>query len=549
MDLFTKLFGSWLTLVYHCFDRIVISGYLMGLLKPGQVAHFLRTSEGVEAVTKEILTGRTQQYVRWVESFARNQQIPLEWYEKGVRKEEYVLPYQRRAEKRNQHGVYFIFQAMEQGKTFRPSKKPRSWMKDRAMTAQEMQDNPVLCGHRSRFRFYYFYLRDEVLGAMVMRVGTFIPFEASYYLNGHNYIEKQLLGSGVKYKKDDNAFTWVEDAEALQAAADSLSGEVIRKRLEYWTFMLGPKFTKADRQESKLHRSYYVHQVEYSRNFVFKRNHPIKKLFERSCELGLWRLSGDKIIELFGRRSRERLSGKLQTMLERVEHGQHVFRAYWKNAFVKQYEKYSTFLRNEVTSNNLRDFGLKKGLEHLGAAREKFLEVLERFAAQQAENLNVHEEFALLNRIALPIQKGTARIAGIRIQDKRVIRLFEVLLHAGTSMGGLSTKQIHESVIRRFGLKDKSYRLSSVSYDLRKLKGHGLVERADGRYRYRLTEKGQRVAVLFLMFHQRLCGPLAGSQFGHRPNELHRPKISKLEQAYYEADKAIDKIVTMLKAA
>jgi DNA-binding HxlR family transcriptional regulator len=130
-----------------------------------------------------------------------------------------------------------------------------------------------------------------------------------------------------------------------------------------------------------------------------------------------------------------------------------------------------------------------------------------------------------------------------------MIRLFEVLLHAGTTVGGWSTKQIHESVIGRFGLKEQTYPMSSLSYDLRKLKGHGLVERDRGRYRYRLTEKGQRAAVLFLMFHQRLCGPLAGSQFGHRPNELHRPKISKLEQAYYEADRAIDKIVTMLKAA
>lgn len=549
MDLFTKLFGSWLALVYHCFDRIVISGYIMGLLKAGQVAHFIRASEGVEGVTKEVLTRRTQQYVRWVESYAHNQRIPLEWFEKGVRKEDYVQPYLRRAEKKNQHGVYFIFQAMEQGKTFRPSKKLRSWMKDQPMTIEQMKQNPVLTGHRTRFRFYYFYLRDEVLGAMIMRVGTFLPFEASYYLNGHNYIENQLRRSGVKFKKDDNAITWVEDLQALQAAADSLSGEVIRKRLEHWTFVLGPKFTKADRQESKLHRSYYVHQVEYCRNFVFKRNHPIKKLFDRSCELGLWRLSGDKIIELFGRRSRQRLTGKLQTMLERVEHGQHVFRAYWKNAFVKQYEKYSTFLRNEVTSNNLWDFGLKKRLEHLGAAREKFLEVLDRFAAQQAENLNVHQEFALLSRIALPIQKGTTRIAGIRIQDRRMIRLFEVLLHSGTTLGGWSAKQIHESVMGRFALKQESYRLSSLSYDLRKLKGHGMVERDGSRYRYRLTEKGRRVAVLFLMFHQRLCGPLAGSQLAHRPDEHHRPKISKLEAAYHKADKAIDEIIEILKAA
>lgn len=544
MDLFTKLFGSWLTLVYHCFDRIVISGYLMGLLKPGQVAHWLRAAEAVPGVTKEILSRRTQQYVRWVESFASNHRIPIEWAEKGVRKEDYVLPYLRRAEGKNRYGVYFIFQAMEQGWSFRPSKRPRQ-----GITAEQMKKDPVLCRHRTRFKFYYFYLRDEVLGPIVLRMGTFIPFEASYYLNGHHYIERELLKAGVKYRKQDNAFLWVESGEALQAAADRFSGEEIRKRLDYWTFVLGPKFTRADRREAKLHRSYFLHQVEYSRNFVFKRNHPIRKLFERSCELGLWRLSGDKIIEIFGRRSRERLSGKIQTTLERVKHGQHVFRAYWKHAFVKQYEKYSTFLRNEVTSNNLRDFGLRKGLEYLGEAREKFLEVLDRFATQQAENLNMHEEFGLLTRMALPIEKGATRIAGILVEDRRMIRLFEVLLHAGTTVGGWTAKQIQEAVLEQFGLPEEKYGLNSLRYDLRKMKGHGLVERVEGHYRYRLTQKGQRAALLMMMFHKRLCGPLAGSQFQHRPDEKHRPKISKLEAAYHKADKAIDEIIQILRVA
>ncbi|HEU4388121.1 MAG TPA: hypothetical protein VFV34_10010 [Blastocatellia bacterium] len=549
MELFTKLFGSWLVLVYHCFDRMVISGYLMGLLRPGQVVYWLRGVEHTAGVTKEILASRTLRYVRWVESFARNHRIPVEWAERGVRKEDYVLPYLKRAQRRKQYGVYFIFQAMEQGWTFRPSKKPHSWMKERPMTIEEMKASPLICRHYTRFRFYYFYLRDEVLGAMIMRVGTFIPFEVSFYLNGHNYIENQLRERGVKFKKDDNAFLWVEDVTALQQAADTLNGEVIRKRLDYWTFVLGPKFTKADRQNAMLHRSYYVHQVEYSRNFVFKRNHPIRKLFERSCELGLWRLSGDRIIELFGRQSRERLTGKLHTVLDRVEHGKHVFRAYWKNAFVKQYEKYSTFLRNEVTSNNLNDFGLKKGLAHLGAAREKLMGVLDRFAAQQAENLNVHEEFGLLTRIALPVRNGTTRIAGIRVQDRRMIRLMEVMLHAGTGVGGWTAKHIHEAVVGQFGLRRDKYGLNSLRYDLRKLKGHGLLERVEDHYRYRLTDKGRRVAMLMLMFHQRLCGPLAGSQFANRPDANHRPKMSKLEEAYYKADEAIDMIVQILKAA
>ncbi len=119
----------------------------------------------------------------------------------------------------------------------------------------------------------------------------------------------------------------------------------------------------------------------------------------------------------------------------------------------------------------------------------------------------MHEDFALLRGIALPVERGSVRTAGIRIQDARMIRLLEVLLHAGTSIGGWSTKQIHAEVLERFNLNAGLYDIGSLRYDLRKLKGHGLIEREPGRYAQRLSGKGQRVAILFLLFHQRLYGP------------------------------------------
>jgi len=543
MEVFTKLFGSWLVFVYHCFDRIVISGYLMGLQRPGQVVYWLQQVLGIEAITKEVLRGRTEQYVRWVEAYARNRKIPLQWAEKDVRKEDYVLPYLRRMERRNQLGVYFIFQTMEQGWTFRPGAR---------LVARQPggpANYPILHRHRARYRYYYFYLRDAVLGPMILRMGTFLPFEASYYLNGHSYIEERLRQAGVEFRKDDNSFVSVGDVKALQKAADGLTPQVIQPRLNYWTMVLGPKFGDKDRKAAKLERSYYVHQVEYCQNFVFRKNHPIRKIFERSCELALWRVHGERIWRFFGRGHRDRIKGKLQTIMERVEHGRHVFRAYWKHAWVKQYEKYATFLRNEITSNNLKDFKLKKGLAHLLEARARFQTILDRFAGHQAENLNVHEEFAFLRRISLPVQQGRVRIPGIRIQDLRMRRLLEVLLHAGTTLAGWSTEEIHRAVLDRFSLTVAQYNVNSLRYDLRKLRGHALLDRQPKQYRYRLTEKGRRTAILFLLFHQRLCGPLAGSQFEHRPNAHHQPQVSQLERAYYKADRAIDDIVRLLRAA
>src|SRR4029079_1551811 len=58
MDLFVELFGSMLAFVYHCFDRIVIHGYLSSLSRPDQVVYFFRQVVGVPVVSKEVLSRR-----------------------------------------------------------------------------------------------------------------------------------------------------------------------------------------------------------------------------------------------------------------------------------------------------------------------------------------------------------------------------------------------------------------------------------------------------------------------------------------------------------
>jgi hypothetical protein len=252
-----------------------------------------------------------------------------------------VQQWLRKMVKKNAYGVFFVFKSMEQGKTFRVT-VPKFPTKD--------PNHRILAHQKSRFTHNYFYIRDEVLGPMVMRVATFFPFQTTYYLNGHNYIEQELNRSKIAFRKNDNAFLAVDDVAALQAVADRLSPEIIRKRLDYWTFVLGPKFSDKERKKINLSRFYSIAQIEYCRNFIFKRNFPIHKLFERSCELGLWRLTAHKISEVFGQRVHRRMNGKLATVIDQVEHGHHVFRAYFKHAFLKQYEKFLASGRAWTTS-------------------------------------------------------------------------------------------------------------------------------------------------------------------------------------------------------
>ena len=145
----------------------------------------------IPVITKEVLRQRTNGLSSWVEAFARNHGVHIEWAEKGVRKEDHpALAPAHGTKKRlrrlfhlSKHGTrpYVSFLAC-------PNMPPND------------PNYRILAPQRSRFMHYYFYIRDEVLGPMMMRVASFFPFQTTYWINGHSFIEKQLnfLGRSVR---------------------------------------------------------------------------------------------------------------------------------------------------------------------------------------------------------------------------------------------------------------------------------------------------------------------------------------------------------------
>src|SRR5947207_12862285 len=99
---------------------------------------------------------------------------------------------------------------MEQGATFRVT-VPKYATKD--------PNYRILAHQRSRFTHYYFYLRDETLGPMVMRVASFFPFRTTYYLNAHSFIEQELKRTQIGFRTSDKPVLSLDNGAALQAAA------------------------------------------------------------------------------------------------------------------------------------------------------------------------------------------------------------------------------------------------------------------------------------------------------------------------------------------
>jgi hypothetical protein len=541
MQLFLRLFEPYLQWFYHCFDRIVINGYLSFLTRENNVAYFFREVCHKPKITKEVLAERTGVYQAWVEHFARNHQIPLIWHEKGVRQQEQVDSRRQRMIRQNRCGVYCVIRSMEQGWTFR------------AVPPQYPTPDPnfqFLRKQRSRYTHYYFYILDEVAGPMVLRVGSFLPFQVTAYLNGHNFMERQLRRQKIPFTKDDNRFVSVADAKALQEAADQLDGKILQARIDYWALILGPKFSPRERAAcAGLHRVYAAVQMEYCRNFIFKRHWPIRSLFQRSCELGLYLLTADRIAVLFGQqRLRKTLSGKWQNVLQRLDHGRHVFRTYYKNSFLKQYEKAATFLRQEIVCNNLKDFGLKKTLRHWAPVRERFQQITDRFAQTQAQLLNVHGQFDVLARLAKPVLQGKTKVAGIKLENTRLMRLLELLMQgAGGHFRQWTTARLREAFLEAYQIKPKAYTLTQLRYDVRKLRLHGLIERVPKSYAYRFTSKGTKLSILLVQLRKRLYGPLGFGLLRTRPNPEYLPD-SPFEKAYLKVEKALDDVIALMAA-
>src|SRR5215213_8535797 len=463
MDRLSDLLGHAVQFAYTAWDRIVLNGYLERLQRPENISYFFRDVVGAPAVTPEVLTSRTAPYRAWVARYAAEHAIPLVAAPKGERKEDVVAPYYRQFEAAE--GVVAILTSTESGRTF-VSYTPRY---------PPSGGDPgyrLLRPARKRFLHSYFYRLDPVLGPMSLRVGTFLPFTLAVFLNGHAFLAQELTRLGIGFRKDDNALLAVDDLAALEAAIMRLTPRLIEQRCGYWVRKLAPRFSAEERTALPLGYRYSVAQIELATDVIFRRSAPLKALFRRATELGILLGGADRTTHLFGRRITARYGGKLQTVLDRRNEGQPILRSYYGSSFVKQYEKGDRLLRTETCLNNTYDLGIGRHLDNLPALKERMLATNTRYLDVQAEVLASTVDGGALASLARPVLVGARRVPGLKLEDDRVIRLLEGLLHPGTFVVDWTTREVHARLLARHQVTEADYRLGQLRYDLGKLRAH-----------------------------------------------------------------------------
>jgi hypothetical protein len=232
-------------------------------------------------------------------------------------------------------------------------------------------------------------------------------------------------------------------------------------------------------------------------------------------------------------------------VLDRRNEGQPILRSYYQTSFVKQYEKGGRLLRTETCLNNTYDLGIGRHLEHLPELHERMLATNTRYLDAQAELLASTVDAGDLGSLARPVQLGARRVPGLKLEDDRVIRLLDALLHPGTFIADWTSRQVHARLLTRHRLTDAEYRLSQLRYDLGKLRAHALVERIGASRRYRLTPRGLKLGVLLVKLRTRLLGPLATLATDSQPRRPTR-NPSAVEAAFRQVDAALDHLCDAL---
>ena len=530
MEKFYSLFLNKLKFSYDSFDRIVLNGYIMNFHKAKSLNYYFKFILGCRFVNQKLLLSITKKYNQTIELYATKHHLNCEWVENGVRKDEYVEKYRHSWERKNKFGIYYILRSKENESTFRVSRPNH----------KDNDPDNLLCKARKPFGHYYFYIHDKVLGNMCIRIASYLPFKVTVYLNGHSYIERYLKNSYGKksiYRKRDNAFLNITDIDKLLEAKVHFTEELIRERIDYWLDMIGPKLEK-----HPMRYDYFIDQIEYCRNFIFKSHSYLSDLFRRSCELSLQFISTDNIRQIFGSKSKDEQISKSYT---RNENGYHVFKSWFKRCSIKQYQKFSNFLRYELTCNNLPDIKIKKSLQHLPLVKDKAEEVLDRYCETEAVMMNCHCAVDYFQKHSQPVMVGQTKISAIHLYQERMNRMLEILLHDNRSIGEWKSMAVRQKIMVDFHLSGEEYSRNQVIYDIRKLRAHGIVEKIGKYNRYRLTAYGVKVALAFTLMRIKIYGPLHYSLFETQPDHSISGS-SKLERLYRQLDEDINEIQAYL---
>jgi hypothetical protein len=475
-------------------DRMYLNIYVPKLQHEQGIVWFFREHRGLPVPSAAVMSPMSRNFVAKLEGCAAQHEVPLIQFRKGQRKDDVMAEHLRKFQR--EEGVVFVGKAQEKTPVFRTEKRK---------SPTTGRPYPWIVRSTAMVNHYYVYAFDRDFGPFFLKFCSYFPFNAKLCLNGHEYAKRQLARQGIAFEALDNGVLSCAAPERLQKICDGLSAQKIDALLRKWLRLLPHPFTGADRRAGYRY-DISILQAEFSLTQVLDRPVHGRLFFEQVIRENLDLGRPQEVQLIFNRKITRKTPGRFRTRIL-TQDVTPSLNVYYKNTRIKQYHKESRALRTETTINNSYDFGIGKRLCNLPKLREVGFAANRRLL--DVEHIShdcilAEDAFQSING---PVTEGRQRASGLRFADPRVHALLHAVILFRQLAQGFRSNDLRQQLAALSGRDPESVSQGAVTYQLRRLRLHGLIERLPNSFRYRVTQFGLRAALFFTRAYNRLLRP------------------------------------------
>jgi hypothetical protein len=485
-----EVLKSHVTLEVEGIDRMYLNVYQPRLQTDRGVASFFRFHRGELFASSALMNPMSKSFIAAVDRFVRREQIPLITFTKGQRKDDVTQEYRSRFSKTE--GIVVVGKAQEKTPVFRTEKR---------RNPETGRTYPWIVRTTAMVNHYYFYGIDEDFGPFFIKFCTYFPYNAKLCINGHEYLKRQLAKRGVKFEALDNGIKSCADPKLMQRLSEGLSADRIDRLLRKWLKRLPHPFPPRDRAAGYRYQLSIL-QAEFSLTQVLDAPVTGRVFFEEVIRENLDLGRPSQVALVFDRRVTRRTPGRFRTRVitDGVVPSLHVD---YKKARIKQYHKEGQALRTETTINDTRDFDIGRRIKNLPELRKIGFAANRRLLDVQRIGHDCFIGETSFQDLQRPVMIDAQRAAALRFADPRVQGLLHILLLFVLVQGTFAHRHLREHLAPLLGLKPGQVTAGKITYDLRRLRLHGLIERIPKTHRYRITDKGLRTAIFYTRLYNR----------------------------------------------
>jgi hypothetical protein len=481
----------------ECIDRMYLNLYVPKLQRELGVVGFIREHLGMPVASTAVLADKTEAFYAAVRGFAARHDVPIVEFARGQRKDDVMR--ERLAQflaAGRTDGVVFIGRAQEKVTVFATTRRRDA----------EGKSYPWITRASRVVTQWYFYCHDQQAGPFFLKYCGYFPYNAKLCCNGNEYAKQMAARAGIGFTALDNGFAAVDHVAAVQAICDGFGEQAIEALAARWLDILPCPYSPADHAAGYRYEI-SVLQAEFSLTQVLDAPVAGRIFFEQAIRDNLDIGRPDQVGLIFGRRiirkGKRATPGRFRTRVitDGVIPSLHVD---YKHSKIKQYHKEGRALRTETTINDTRDFGIGKRLTNLPALRATGFAANRRLLDVQRLSHDPAAGHAALRQITQPLTTpaGT-RVAGLRLGDPRAQALLAALCVFRLLPRGFTNSDLRPILAQLLGLPAESITPGKMTYDLRRLRQRGFIERIPHTFRYQVTDTGHAHAIFLTRLHDR----------------------------------------------